>query len=59
MLKKIIAPISYRLIKRYRDRFITPPVDRADFEKDLIQDADKSSEIIIETLSSDKPIMIS
>lgn len=58
-MSNIFSPITYKLIKGYRDRYITPPVDRANFEKDLIQDADKSSEIIIGALSSDKPIMIS
>lgn len=58
-MSNIFSPITYKLIKGYRDRYITPPVDRADFEKDLIQDADKASEIIIGALSSDKPIMIS
>lgn len=59
MLKKIIAPISYRLIKSYRDRYITPPVDRINFEKELIYDADIASELIIGALSSDRPLMIS
>ena len=58
-MSNIFSPITYKLIKGYRDRYITPPVDRANFEKDLIQDADKASEIIIGALSSDKPIMIS
>ena len=58
-MSNIFSPITYKLIKGYRDRYITPPVDRADFEKDLIQDADKASEIIIGALSSEKPIMIS
>lgn len=58
-MSNIFSPITYKLIKGYRDQYITPPVDRADFEKDLIQDADKASEIIIGALSSEKPIMIS
>ena len=59
MLKKIIAPISYRLIKSYRDKYIMPPINRPDFEKNLIQDADTAAEIILEALSSEKPTMIS
>lgn len=58
-MSNIFSPITYKLIKGYRDRYITPPVDRADFERDLIQDVDKASEIIIGALSSEKPIMIS
>lgn len=59
MLKKIIAPISYKVIKSYRDRYITPPVDRINFEKELIYDADIASKLIIGALSSNKPLMIS
>lgn len=58
-MSNIFSPITYKLIKGYRDRYITPPVDRAVFEKDLIQDADTAAEIIFEALSSEKPTMIS
>lgn len=36
-----------------------PPVDRINFEKELIYDADIASELIIGALSSDRPLMIS
>lgn len=58
-MSNIFSPITYKLIKGYRDRYITPPVDRGDFEKEIIQDADTAAEIIFEALSSEKPTIIS
>jgi len=58
-MSNIFSPITYKLIKGYRDRYIMPPINRADFEKDLIQDADTAAEIIFEALSSEKPTIIS
>lgn len=59
MLKKIIAPISYRLIKSYRDRYIMPPVDNNSYFTDAISDPDDAATIISNALKAEMPCMIS
>lgn len=59
MLKKLISPISYHLIKGYRDKYIMPPVGMDEWFSDAIDDPDKAAAIITTALTSDKPCMIS
>ncbi len=59
MLKKIIAPISYRLIKNYRDKYIMPPVDNNSYFTDAVSDPDDAAKIISNALKAEMPCMIS
>ena len=59
MLKKLISPISYRIIKNYRDKYIMHPVNRNEWSADTINDPDKVAAVITMALTSDKPCMIS
>lgn len=59
MLKKIIAQISYRLIKNYRDKYIMPPVDNNSYFTDAISDPDDAATIISNALKAEMPCMIS
>lgn len=59
MIKKIIAPLSYRLIKSYRDKHIMPPVDNHAYFSDAVSDPDKAAKIISDVITADSPCMIS
>lgn len=59
MIKKIISPITYRIIKGYRDRYIMPSDNTKTIVKESIHNPDIASEIISKALSSDNPCMIS
>lgn len=59
MIHEIIAPISYRLIKNYRDKFIMPPVDKDEYFNDAIDNPDIAADIITNYINSESPCMIS
>ncbi len=54
-----LAPLTYRIIKKYRDKYIMPPVDIVKFENESIKNPEIASEIISEAIKSEKPYMIS
>lgn len=58
-MHKILSPITYRIIKGYRDRYIMPPVEADSFEKESIQNPDIAAQIIIDAINSTKPCMMS
>lgn len=58
-IKKLISPITYFIIKSYRDKYIMQPVNDELYEHNIIKDPDEASIIIKKALLSDKPCMIS
>lgn len=59
MIKHYLTPLSYNLIKSYRDKYIMPPVDDTSYFSDAISDPDNAATIISEAITSDTPCMIS
>lgn len=59
MLNKISAPITYRIIKYYRDKYIMPSVDKEKYLGAAINDPDKTSKLISDYINNDCPCMIS
>ncbi len=59
MTKKLLASLSYNLIKSYRDKYIMPPVDNNTYFSDAIGDPDSAAKVITEAIISDTPCMIS
>ena len=59
MLKKIYAPLTYKFIKYYRDRYIMPPVVDNTYFNDAIDNPENAASIISEAITSDTPCMIS
>ena len=58
MLKKAIAPITYRFIKHYREKYISPEYN-VDWKSSTDNNAENAYNAICEILKSEKPCMIS
>lgn len=59
MLRKLISPFSYRVIKLYREKYITKKLSNEIEHKKVISDANEAAESICNLISSSKPCMIS
>ena len=59
MIKKTLSPITYRLIKSYRDNYIMPPVYKDAYFIDTINNPDEAEIIISQAITNDQPCLIS
>ncbi len=58
-VKKTISPISYRLIKSYRDKYIMNHLVTKNYYSETINSPNTACNIINEAITSDRPCMIS
>lgn len=59
MIKKILSPITYQIIKKYRDRYIYQSIIDITKEHNVINNSESSSNIISSFINSDYPCLIS
>ena len=58
IIKRILSPVTYRIIKGYRDKYITTQIESNYINQDVMNEPNKAAIIIANAITSDNPCLI-